>query len=201
MAGLILHRIARGSGVGTAGTASTHAQVSPGAPTGATRRIAPTSNPAATSLTPIGVARGADQIKRGVVAKRERTPVPKGYWTIWTTVALDLIGFGIIVPILGRYAERFGASGLTVGLLFASFSLAQLVCAPLLGPVVGSHRPQAGHRHLADRHRGRQLRHRRGRSVVGAVRRAHHRRCVGRQPVGRPGRGRRHGARGASDRA
>ena len=59
--------------------------------------------------------------------------MPKGYWTIWTTVALDLIGFGIIVPILGRYAERFGASGLTVGLLFASFSLAQLVCAPLLG--------------------------------------------------------------------
>ncbi len=74
-----------------------------------------------------------DQIKRGVVAKRERKPVPKGYWTIWTTVALDLIGFGIIVPILGRYAERFGASGLTVGLLFASYSLAQLLCAPLLG--------------------------------------------------------------------
>jgi DHA1 family tetracycline resistance protein-like MFS transporter len=46
---------------------------------------------------------------------------------------LDLVGFGIIVPILGRYAERFGASGLTVGFLFASFSLAQLVCAPLLG--------------------------------------------------------------------
>lgn len=67
------------------------------------------------------------------MAKRERTPVPKGYWTIWTTVALDLIGFGIIVPILGRYAERFGASGLTVGFLFASFSLAQLLCAPLLG--------------------------------------------------------------------
>ncbi|MEY2444555.1 MAG: transporter, family, tetracycline resistance protein, partial [Ilumatobacteraceae bacterium] len=59
--------------------------------------------------------------------------MPKGYWTIWTTVALDLVGFGIIVPILGRYAERFGASGLTVGFLFASFSLAQLVCAPLLG--------------------------------------------------------------------
>ncbi len=59
--------------------------------------------------------------------------MPKGFWTIWTTVALDLVGFGIIVPILGRYAERFGASGLTVGFLFASFSLAQLLCAPLLG--------------------------------------------------------------------
>ncbi len=59
--------------------------------------------------------------------------MPAGYWTIWTTVALDLVGFGIIVPILGRYAERYGASGLQVGLLFASFSLAQLISAPLLG--------------------------------------------------------------------
>ncbi|MFZ4721170.1 MAG: MFS transporter [Ilumatobacteraceae bacterium] len=63
----------------------------------------------------------------------ERTPFPKGYWTIWTTVALDLIGFGIVVPILGVYAERFGASGYAVGWLFATFSLAQLVFAPLLG--------------------------------------------------------------------
>jgi DHA1 family tetracycline resistance protein-like MFS transporter len=59
--------------------------------------------------------------------------LPAGYWIVWSTVALDLIGFGIVVPILGRYAERFGASGFTVGLLFASFSLAQLACAPLLG--------------------------------------------------------------------
>lgn len=59
--------------------------------------------------------------------------MPKGYWTIWTTVALDLVGFGIVVPILGVYAERFGASGYQVGWLFATFSLAQLVFAPLLG--------------------------------------------------------------------
>jgi multidrug resistance protein len=54
---------------------------------------------------------------------------------IWTTVALDLVGFGIVVPILGAYAVRFGAKGLAVGLLFASFSLAQFLCAPLLGRV------------------------------------------------------------------
>jgi multidrug resistance protein len=59
--------------------------------------------------------------------------LPPGYLTLWVTVALDLVGFGIVVPILGRYAERFGANGFEVGLLFASFSLAQLVCAPLLG--------------------------------------------------------------------
>ncbi|MGA0877905.1 MAG: MFS transporter [Ilumatobacteraceae bacterium] len=65
--------------------------------------------------------------------QRTKTSLPKGFVTLWSTVALDLVGFGIVVPILGRYAERFGASGFEVGLLFASFSLAQLICAPLLG--------------------------------------------------------------------
>jgi MFS transporter, DHA1 family, tetracycline resistance protein len=69
----------------------------------------------------------------GRAEKGERTPFPKGYWTIWSTVALDLIGFGIVVPILGVYAERFGASGYAVGWLFATFSLAQFIFAPLLG--------------------------------------------------------------------
>ena len=66
-------------------------------------------------------------------ARTAAKPLPRGFWVIWSTVALDLIGFGIVVPILGRYAERFGAGGVAVGLLFASFSLAQFVCAPLLG--------------------------------------------------------------------
>ena len=66
---------------------------------------------------------------------RERTPLPQGFWPIWTTVALDLVGFGIVAPILGRYAERFGAGGLEVGLMFASFSVAQMVFAPILGRV------------------------------------------------------------------
>ncbi|CAB4368312.1 unannotated protein [freshwater metagenome] len=69
------------------------------------------------------------------MAKKQRTPMPAGYWTIWTTVALDLVGFGIVVPILGRYAERFGANGLQVGLMFASFSIAQMVFAPILGRI------------------------------------------------------------------
>ena len=64
-----------------------------------------------------------------------REPLPRGFWVIWSTVALDMVGFGIVAPILGRYADRFGASGFQVGLLFASFSLAQMVCSPLLGRV------------------------------------------------------------------
>ncbi|MDQ6927168.1 MAG: MFS transporter [Actinomycetota bacterium] len=64
-----------------------------------------------------------------------RAPLPAGFGTIWSTVALDLVGFGIILPILPQYAERFGASPAVVGALFASFSVAQLLCAPLWGSV------------------------------------------------------------------
>ena len=52
---------------------------------------------------------------------------------IFLTILVNLIGFGIIIPLLPFYAERFGASPLTIGLLFASFSISQLVAAPLLG--------------------------------------------------------------------
>ncbi|MCU0270904.1 MAG: MFS transporter [Acidimicrobiales bacterium] len=62
-----------------------------------------------------------------------RPGLPPGFWTIWTTVAVDLVGFGIVLPILPLYAEDFGASSLTIGLLVASFSVAQLVMAPFMG--------------------------------------------------------------------
>ena len=64
---------------------------------------------------------------------RGRQPLPPGFGTIWTTVALDLVGFGIVLPILPLYAQRYGASPAMIGALVASFSFAQLVCAPLLG--------------------------------------------------------------------
>ncbi|HEX7167190.1 MAG TPA: MFS transporter [Acidimicrobiales bacterium] len=62
-----------------------------------------------------------------------RTRTPAGFATIWTAVALDLVGFGIVLPILPLYAERFDASPLQIGLLVASFSFAQFVCSPFLG--------------------------------------------------------------------
>ncbi len=68
-------------------------------------------------------------------ARRERKPFPAGFGTIWTTVALDLIGFGIVLPILPLYAERFGASATTIGILLATFSIAQLLLAPVWGRI------------------------------------------------------------------
>ena len=52
---------------------------------------------------------------------------------IFLTIFVNLVGFGIIIPLLPFYAGTFGASPLTIGLLFAVFSLCQLVAAPALG--------------------------------------------------------------------
>jgi len=54
---------------------------------------------------------------------------------IFTTVFIDLVGFGIVIPVLPFYAEGtvFNATPRTVGFLFASYSIMQLIAAPLLG--------------------------------------------------------------------
>jgi MFS transporter, DHA1 family, tetracycline resistance protein len=54
---------------------------------------------------------------------------------ILTTVFIDLVGFGIVIPVLPFYAEgtKFNATPRTVGLLFASYSIMQLIFSPILG--------------------------------------------------------------------
>ena len=54
---------------------------------------------------------------------------------IFVTVFIDLVGFGIVIPVLPYYAEgtRFGATPREVGLLFASYSVMQLIFSPVLG--------------------------------------------------------------------
>src|SRR5881296_3686038 len=52
---------------------------------------------------------------------------------IFLTIFVNLVGFGIIIPLLPFYAETFGASPVVIGLLFGVFSLCQLVAAPALG--------------------------------------------------------------------
>lgn len=48
-------------------------------------------------------------------------------------VFVDLVGFGILIPIIPLYAEAFGASEFVVGILLASYSITQFVFAPVLG--------------------------------------------------------------------
>ena len=61
--------------------------------------------------------------------------MPPGFGTIWTSVAVDLIGWGIVLPILPLYGERFTKSPFTLGLLVATFSVMQLLFAPIWGRV------------------------------------------------------------------
>ena len=62
-----------------------------------------------------------------------RSRLPAGFGAIWSVVAVDQIGFGILVALLPLYADDFGASPTTIGLLLATFSLAQLVSASIGG--------------------------------------------------------------------
>jgi DHA1 family tetracycline resistance protein-like MFS transporter len=59
--------------------------------------------------------------------------VPRALFIIFLTIFVNLVGFGIIIPLLPFYAQTFGASPLAIGLLFAAFSVSQLVAAPALG--------------------------------------------------------------------
>ncbi|HEY4595051.1 MAG TPA: MFS transporter [Thermoanaerobaculia bacterium] len=61
------------------------------------------------------------------------TPRKRALLTVFLTILLDLIGFGMILPFLTFYAQEFRATPLQIGLLFSSYSLTQLLCAPLLG--------------------------------------------------------------------
>ncbi len=48
---------------------------------------------------------------------------------------VDIIGFSMLIPMLPYFVTHFGASAFVVGLLFATFSLCQLLSAPLWGSV------------------------------------------------------------------
>lgn len=52
---------------------------------------------------------------------------------IFLTVLLDLLGFGIVIPLLPLYAEKMHATNAEIGVLMACYSVMQLVFAPIWG--------------------------------------------------------------------
>ncbi|MFZ9854807.1 MAG: MFS transporter [Limisphaerales bacterium] len=52
---------------------------------------------------------------------------------LFLTVFVDLVGFGIVLPLLPTYAQSFGATGLMVGGLMASYSATQFIFGPIWG--------------------------------------------------------------------
>jgi MFS transporter, DHA1 family, tetracycline resistance protein len=60
---------------------------------------------------------------------------PLQYLTIFLTCFIDILGFGIVIPVLPLYAEHFGATAVQIGWLVGIFSLAQFFFAPIWGKV------------------------------------------------------------------
>ena len=52
---------------------------------------------------------------------------------LFLTVFIDMVGFGIVVPVLPLYTERFGASPFTTGLLLAVYSGMGFIFSPVVG--------------------------------------------------------------------
>jgi len=55
---------------------------------------------------------------------------PARLGVLFSVIIVDLIGFGIVVPILPFWSERFGANGLILGLLVASHAAMQFLFSP-----------------------------------------------------------------------
>ena len=64
---------------------------------------------------------------------RKKMTTRSGLLTVFLTVLIDLLGFGIVIPLLPVYSQAYGASEMELGLLFASFSAMQFLFAPLWG--------------------------------------------------------------------
>lgn len=64
---------------------------------------------------------------------RDESQGRSGLFAVYTTVFLDILGFGLILPALPYYARELGASGTLLGILFAAYSVAQLFGSIVLG--------------------------------------------------------------------
>ncbi|MFM9058437.1 MAG: MFS transporter [Planctomycetaceae bacterium] len=74
-------------------------------------------------------------------AATEPPPSRGALLIVFLTVFIDLLGFGIVLPVMPRQAEPYldalglspVAGGLVIGLLFSVFSLMQFIFSPMLG--------------------------------------------------------------------
>jgi MFS family permease len=58
---------------------------------------------------------------------------------IFLTVFIDLIGFGIVVPLVPLFSRHYGASGWLIGVIIASFSAMQFIFSPIWGRLSDRH--------------------------------------------------------------
>jgi MFS transporter, DHA1 family, tetracycline resistance protein len=52
---------------------------------------------------------------------------------VYATIFLDVLGLGVLIPVLPYYAQQYRTDAMTVGFLSAAFSIAQFCASPFLG--------------------------------------------------------------------
>src|SRR4051812_14088986 len=65
------------------------------------------------------------------MARNQRSPL----FIIFTTVLIDLIGFGMVIPLISLYGRHYGADGLQLAILGGIYSLMQFFFAPIWGSI------------------------------------------------------------------
>jgi len=74
-------------------------------------------------------------------ASAEAKPPKSAMFVVWLVVFIDLLGFGIVLPVMPRQVDRYvadlspEAKGALIGILFSSFSLMQFVFSPVWGRI------------------------------------------------------------------
>jgi MFS transporter, DHA1 family, tetracycline resistance protein len=58
---------------------------------------------------------------------------------VFLTVFIDLIGFGIVVPLVPIYSRHYGAGGFVIGAIIASYSAMQFLFSPVWGRLSDHH--------------------------------------------------------------
>lgn len=80
--------------------------------------------------SPVSIGPGS---RHAAFSERPGVSPRRALTTLFVIVFTDLVGFGIVIPLLPLYAERYHPAPWVFGLLMASFSAMQFVFAPLLG--------------------------------------------------------------------
>src|SRR5512134_1983107 len=57
----------------------------------------------------------------------------KNLFILSFTLLVVMLGYGMVMPIMPFYIEHFGAGGVELGWMTSTYSLMQLICAPLWG--------------------------------------------------------------------
>lgn len=59
----------------------------------------------------------------------------RNFSLLYLAVFINIVGFGMVIPLLPFYAQSFGATNLQIGLLAASFSITQFLASPFFGRI------------------------------------------------------------------